>query len=373
MIASECSPFLEVSEVADVVSNLSKSLKKSGVDVDVVIPYYAEVDTYLNKHNIEYNTIANARLSFKNIIYSADIIHAIIPNTNVNIYFINEPNLISNGGIYFDSKFMESEDDLVDRFIFFSKAVLEVFVKKQLTNKSYDIIHCHNWQTGIIIQLNEVNARTNPEIKKPKTLFTIHNLAKQGFSKIEVLQKLYIDLEADKRVQWHAKDANILYTLQSIIGADFITTTSNTYANEIQTEQFGEGLHELLIARKEKITGILNGIDTEKYNPETEKFIYQNYNINNYRTEKYKNRTELLKELKLAENNKPIVAIVSKLTHKNGTDLIIESLENITSLGFSVIILGNGEQTFETKLSKIAIENENIYFSSNYSTQLGRK
>ena len=133
MIAAECSPFIKVNGVADIINKLPISLKKAGVDVDVVIPYYKDIEKYLDNNNIPYSTVANARIIFNEVVYSVDVIHTIIPNTNVSVYFINEPNMISNGGVYFDTEIMSNEQDVINRFAFFSKAVFEIFIKKLFT------------------------------------------------------------------------------------------------------------------------------------------------------------------------------------------------------------------------------------------------
>ena len=147
MIASECSPFIKINGISDAIKELAITIKSLGVDIDIVLPYYQEVNQYLEENiNLDNQTVANARIGYKDAIYSVDIIKSKIPGTKVNAYFINEPNLISNNNVSDDDK------KTMDRLTFFAKATFEVFIKKQLTKKNYDIIHANDWQTGTIIQ-----------------------------------------------------------------------------------------------------------------------------------------------------------------------------------------------------------------------------
>lgn len=375
MIAAECYPFVKVGGVADVVNSLPPSLAKNGVDIDVVIPYYSNVSQYFEKEGaVTKKTIATARVMYNAELYSVDIIASVIPDTNINIYFISEPNLVSNGGVYYDEESMSNEQDVIDRFAFFTKSVFEIFINKKITDKDYDVIHAHDWHTGMIVQLNEIHDRNNEDFRKPKTVFTIHNLGYQGFSKLEVLQKLEIDINSDKSIEWDAQDGNILFILQALVGADYITTVSDTYSKEIQTEQYGEGLHEILETRKDRLIGIINGISYDIFSPTKDKNIYLNYSEDNYQSGKLENKKQLIKELapKL-QLDRPMIGIVTRFAHQKGVDLVAEAANEITELGFSLIILGTGDKNLEEKVRKIGNNNDNVSANIMYSNEIAMK
>ena len=211
-----------------------------------------------------------------------------------------------------------------------------------------DIIHCHDWQTGLIPVYLKTEFAANPFFWGIKTIMTIHNLRFQGIWDIKTIKGLsglpdYL-FTPDKLE--YKKDANMLKG--GIVYSDFITTVSNTYAQEIQTPYYGEGLDGLLSARNQSLFGIVNGIDYTVYNPKTDPAIYENYDVKNYKKGKAANKAAIQRELGLEVNpDKYLIGLVSRLTDQKGLDLIQYGMERIVDDNTQLVVIGTGEQRYE--------------------------
>ena len=277
----------------------------------------------------------------------AEIFKTVIPQTDIPVYLIYNKNLISNGGIYFSPENMASPDVELDRFAVFSKIVASFF---SMPNRTFepDVIHCNDWHTGMVPQIIQNLSRFTTMPHKPKTIFTIHNLAYQGFSNLDVAQKLGLDVKLDQTLKWDAQDNNLDFILQGIVGSDYVTTVSPHYADEIQTPQFGEGMSEILKTRNARLVGILNGISYDIFNPKTDGNIIEKYSPTTVSEGKAANKAALQKEYGLEVNpNKPLLGIASRLVNQKGLDLVADALEKIIDLGYQVIVLGSGDPQLE--------------------------
>lgn len=350
LAASECSPLIKIGGIADVVGSLPKSLSLKGVDVKVVIPYYKDIldQPELSPEKLRLVHSDYVMFDNKNLKYS---IYA-LEFKGLSIYLVLNHDFISNGGVYYDKIFLSIPNLEATRFGIFSKIISQYFCSG--TSEFYpDIIHCNDWHTGGVVQFLEAIKRLNPNFIKPKTIFTIHNLAYQGFVPSDVARKIGLDKRSDKTLYWDLLDDNLDLLLQGIIGSDFVTTVSQTYAKEIKTKEYGEGLDDILNSRGDRVLGILNGIDYEIFNPESDNNLSIKYTQNGYVEGKKLNKLELISELSLLNDVKrPIISIVSRLANQKGFDLLVPILPNIIKNGATLVILGTGDPKIQDVLNK---------------------
>ena len=254
---------------------------------------------------------------------------------------------------YFNCEYPYSEGKWdTEKFAFFAKAVLSML---PTCNFRPDVIHCHDWQAALVpVYLNDA-FQNNPMYQNIKTVITIHNLKFQGIWDIKTMQGLTgfsRSLFTPDKLEYK-KDANMLKG--GLVYADYITTVSDTYANEIQTDYYGEGLNGLLSARHFDMQGIVNGIDYNVYNPETDEKIYCNYNAENFRKNKSVNKTKLQEELGLAvDKKKYMIGLISRLTDQKGLDLINYCIEGIVDENTQLVVIGTGESSYENMFRHFA-------------------
>ena len=258
----------------------------------------------------------------------------------VTYYFIDNQEFFTGFSPYTsDTKFE------IEKYTFFDKAVLSML---PLIDFKPDIIHCHDWQTGLLPVYLKNEFAANPFFWGIKTIITIHNLKFQGIWDKEWVQGvsgLTDNLFTPDKLEFK-KDANMLKG--GLVYADYITTVSDTYANEIQTEYYGEGLNGLLSARHFDMQGIVNGIDYNAYDPQTDGKIYCNYNASDFRKKKFNNKTKLQQELGLAvDKKKYMIGLISRLTDQKGLDLINNVIEGIVDDFTQLVVIGTGDPQYE--------------------------
>ncbi|MFH1388485.1 MAG: glycogen synthase [Patescibacteria group bacterium] len=337
--ASECAPVVKVGGLGDVVGSLPIALDQIDINCAVVIPAYKPLID--SQATLFTNRLLHTEVKFGEKAEPVNVFKTVIPKTKIPLYLIQNDTYLSNGGIYFDATAFVTSQGEIDRFAFFSKALAQVFLDEPGCDFKPDVIHCHDWHTGFVPKLV---ADIVP------TVFTIHNLANQGFSSVDVAQKLGLDINKSKILSWDALDSNLDFIMQGILNATFITTVSPTYAREILTPIFGEGLHEVLEAREGRLYGILNGIDCSVWNPEKDPYIKPNFNLKSL-DKKQECKVALQTALDLPSTpKKPILAVVSRLTTQKGIDMIISLMDEILGLGCQLVVLGTGDPSLENKL-----------------------
>jgi len=286
----------------------------------------------------------------------------------ITYYFIDNESYFTGFGIYSDNVIHE-----ITTFSYFSKAVLSAL---PLIGFRPDVIHCHDWQTGLIPVYLHERFQGNDFFRGIKSVMTIHNLKFQGKWDVKTVKSITglpdYYFTADKLEAY--KDANLLKG--GIVYADAITTVSDTYAEEIKTDFYGEGLNGLLTARAGSLRGIVNGIDYDDFNPEVDKQIEFCYNAVNFRKEKVKNKRALQKEMGLEQDDKKfMIGIVSRLTDQKGFDLIAHVMDELCQEDVQIVILGTGEERYENMFrhfdwkynNKVAA---NIYYSDELSHKI---
>ena len=377
--ASECSPLVKVGGVADVVGSLPIALKQLDIDIRVVIPFYKTLIDKINNSDqsiLEVKKSSDFELKWGEKTLKCDIFATKIPRTNITVYLVYNEDLISNGGVYFSPETMASPEVELERFALFSKVIANFF---GLPNKVFapDLIHCNDWHTGMVPQLLRNMRRYTKLPKTIKTVFSIHNLAYQGFSQTDVAQKLGLNINTDKLLKWDLEDNNIDFVLQGIVGADYISTVSEKYAEEIQTPEYGEGLNEIIKSRVGRLMGVLNGISYEVFNPATDELLNTKYAVANIKDGKAANKADLQKAFRLAVNpNKPLIGIISRLAHQKGLDIVYDSVREIIDMGYQLVILGTGDPMLQSGFAELNNDPElrkNYVAYITFSEEIARK
>ncbi|MBO6015398.1 MAG: glycogen synthase GlgA [Lachnospiraceae bacterium] len=362
-VASEGVPFIKTGGLADVVGSLPKCLDKRYFDVRVMLPNYTCIRQEL-KEQMKYRT--HFYLDFYWQSQYVGVLEAEVDG--VTYYFIDNESMFSGFRIYSDNVL-----DEIIKFSFFCKAALSAL---PLLGFRPDIIHCHDWQTGLIPVYLKERFHDGEFFRDMKSVMTIHNLKFQGRWDVKTVREItglpeYF-FTPDKLEAY--KDANLLKG--GIVYADAITTVSDTYAQEIKTDFYGEGLNGLLAARSNALRGIVNGIDYQEFNPETDAYINTNYNAVNFRKEKIKNKRALQAELGLEQNDKAfMIGLVSRLTDQKGLDLIAYIMDELCQEEIQFVVLGTGEERYENMFrhfdwkynSKVSA---NIYYSEALSHKI---
>ena len=332
--ASEAVPFMKTGGLADVTGSLPKYFDKRYFDIRVILPKYACMKQEW-KDKMNYITHFYMDLGYKNCYVG--IMH--MEYEGIQFYFIDNEYYFSGPKPY------DSAPWDLEKFAFFSKAVLSVL---PVIGFRPDIIHCHDWQTGLVPVYLHDSFQENEFFRGIKTVMTIHNLKFQGVWDIRhfVYNTNLPDYMFTPDKLEFKSDANMLKG--GLVYADYITTVSETYAEEIKTPYYGEQLDGLLCARSRSLRGILNGIDYEVYNPQTDKKIDVHYSVKDAVEKKKQAKLALQKELGLPEDeNKFMIAIISRLTDQKGLDLVDWIADRITDEFTQFVIIGTGEARYE--------------------------
>jgi starch synthase len=337
MLSAEIAPFAKAGGLGDVVGSLPKGLVKLNCDVRLLMPLYGSIDR--EKFKLK-KIISNIEICSGGHKRKINIFKSFLPNTKIEVYFIDAP-------FYFKTKKIYMPGDNAERFLFFSLACLHA-----MPNIGFapDIIHCHDFHTALIPDL--LKTLQISYFKDTKTVFTIHNLNYQGKTDIEVLSTGGLTKDSLKSLSQDARDGDINFMVQGIINADAVTTVSPTYAKEIKTSAYGAGIEKVIGANRHKISGILNGIDTDVFNPARDKDIKQKYSASSLKKKIVnKNYLQNLSKLKTGKN-KAVVGFISRLVWQKGLELITEEL--IRDLDAQFVFLGSGHAQYETQLKNLA-------------------
>ena len=370
-VASESTPFIKTGGLADVVGSLPKELDPKKFDVRVVIPNYSCIKEQFRK---DFHYLTNFYMDMGKHPLNEYVGIFEYQYQGITFYFIDNEK-------YFKADTPYSNDTRFDieKFIYFSKAVLAIL---PVVKFRPDIIHCHDWQAGLVPVYLHTLFQENPFFQGIKTIMTINNLRFQGVWDIEhfryhtgLPEYVYTPdkIEFTPQNYWYKKNANMLKG--GMVYADMITTVSDTYAKEIQTAYYGEGLDGLIRDRNNSLCGIVNGIDYNSFNPSTDKDIFVTYNVKNVTKKKVENKLKLQAQLGLpVDENKMMFAIISRLTDQKGLDLINYVMDGIIDENVQLVVIGTGQPEYEQMFRHYAWCNHdrgsaNIY----YSDQLAHK
>jgi starch synthase len=338
LTSAEVTPFAKTGGLADVAGSLPKALKRLGHDVRIAMPKYKQITEgkYLldypveMDHHLETGIIKETRLKGS--------------DAEIPVFLIESYKYFYREGIY-------GYADEAERFNFFSKAVLNML--PQLDYQP-DIIHCNDWQSGLIPLSLKTKYAEDPFYNKIATLFTIHNLQYQGVFPKNTLRLVGLGEEffSAELLEFYGQ---VNFMKAGILYADLINTVSKKYALEIQTPEFGERLDGLLRKRAQDLYGIVNGIDYEELNPKTDKYIYSNYSADSIALKK-ENKKMLQQEMGLPVNDTPLIGIITRLVDQKGLDLITDIFDMVMNLGVQFVLLGSGEDHYQKLFAQLKMK-----------------
>lgn len=344
LIASpEIFPFVKTGGLADVTGALPKALRDLGVDVRVVLPKHKGIEEL--GFPMRYR---NHRISCQ---VSQSFVDAEIVESEydgITAYLVEKDEYY-----YRDYLYSTPDGDYLDnaeRFIFFAKSILETI---KVTGFVPDVLHCNDWETSLAPVFLETLYKTDPELAKVATLLTIHNLGYQGIFWHYDMHLLNIGWEyfTPESLEFFG---HINFLKGGIVFSDILNTVSKQYSREIQTPEFGCGLDGILTTRREDLYGIVNGIDYNDWNPETDKFLPVNYGVGDP-AKKAVCKKALQQAFDLpADPGVPLAATISRLADQKGFDLISDAMEEMAALGMQYVILGTGERKYHDLLTQLA-------------------
>lgn len=356
--ASECYPYVKTGGLGDVIGSLPKAIADEGAEVKIFLPLYGGIKA--DQHKIgkleEFKDIS-VYVNEQSTLFS--VCKAMLPGSEVEVYFIDCPKYFHRDMPY------TNDPDEDERFILFQIAVIETL---QRLKWSPDIIHCNDWQTSLIPVYLKTNYKWDSLFDKTATLLSIHNIGYQGrFSKSAVAAAGLSYSEFYPGGPYEL-DGTFCFLKAGILFSDVITTVSPTYAEEIQTKEFGAGMEGVLNTRKNDLYGVLNGIDTKIWNPKTDNYIPYNYTKKKI-ANKTKCKIDLLAEAGITyDENIPVIGIVSRFAGQKGFELMFPIVDELMSLNFQLLVLGSGEdktEKFFEQLAKVYPDKVNAYIGYN--------
>lgn len=358
---SEVYPLIKTGGLADVAASLPRALLKLGQDVRILIPGYSSVLEKAKSLGIK--EVAKIEIDG----YSIVLKQTRLPGTKVVVWLVDSSEFFQREGNPYCGPDGNDWADNHLRFHVFAKVAELIALNRVNLDWQPTIVHCNDWQTGLIPALLSLH----PD--HPATVFTIHNLAYRGLFSYQVFADLNLPAGF-----WHHERLEFYGQISFIKGglafADYITTVSPSYAQEIQRPEFGCGLDGLMRYRADSLAGILNGIDTDEWNPGTDPHLDCNYNRRTL-VNKVKNKLALQEEFGLAvDANIPLMGFVGRLVDQKGIDLILEQMDQLLNLKCQLIILGSGFANYETALKNIAeLYPEKVAVTLGYNESLAHR
>jgi starch synthase len=336
-VSSEIFPYAKTGGLADVAGSLPKALEKLGCEIKLFMPKYNIIDDSI--FGLHYNwQVGEIPIRVNGKIRAIHLHQAKLPQSNIEVNFIDNTNYYSRGKIY------TNDPDEDERFILFCKGVIESL---QRLGWVPDVIHCNDWQTGLLPLFVKDNYNWDKLFDNTAFLFTIHNIGYQGRFSKDTLFKAEIreDLFYPDGPVEVENSVNFMKT--GIVFSDIINTVSPTYAKEIMTPGNGEGLHNILLDRKDDVYGILNGVDYSDWSPDDDSLIPFRY-TSSYLTGKLKNKKFLIDHLRLPFDEKiPLAGIISRMVSQKGFDIFSDAIDFLMKLDIQLVVLGSGEDRFE--------------------------
>jgi starch synthase len=337
-VTSELSPLASTGGLGDVAGSLPQALRQLGHDVRVIMPLYKTIkESYASElHFLRWSIIRLGWRTMYSGLFSMEV-------QGVPVYLIDNDFYFGHESLYIDYSFD------IERFSFFQRAVLEAMGQPMAFEP--DILHLNDWQTGMIPVLLESHYQSCGFHRQVRSLMTLHNLKHQGIHGRERVQDL-LDLPDDTMTESKVLmkgEPNFLKA--GIVFSSRVTTVSPTYSREIMTDYFGEGLDDLLASQSWKLSGILNGIDTELYNPESDPEIASSFSAKSWVRGKGACKKALQDELNLPREAKvPLLAMVTRLDSQKGLDLLLHILDELLEEDLQFVVLGTGDPSYEKKL-----------------------
>jgi starch synthase len=327
--ASEVAPIVKMGGLGDVIGALPKALSALKIDCDVIAPFYTTVDFHkypLYKH-------LDLPVTFGGKTYTSQVFRGKLPKSDVDIFLIKQDE-------FFDIKKGYIVNEVVP-YSFFCRAVVS-FVKEGFN--TYDIIHAHDWHTGMLPHLLTDELGNS----KPPVVFTIHNISYQGNAEMTILKDMDVEPANHPTVLYDIQDGFLNFMQEALMNADYISTVSPSYASEILYNDISGDLSSILYDRRSRLTGILNGIDYD--------VMHRDFDATNWQSVKQGHKSSLLAKLGLVDDNRPLFSYISRLDpNQKGIDIMYDCIEPVVKEYGTFVLLGTGDPTWESKLRDLAV------------------
>ncbi len=343
-LSSEVDPFAKTGGLADVSGALPKAIKNLDHEIRIMMPRYGSINERKAKLH-EMMRLKEIPVPVGSKTFHASVRSSFLPTTHakVQVYFLDNSTLFGRSGLYIHPETKKDYADNDERFIFFSRGVLEVLKK---LGWQPDVIHCNEWQTGLVPAYIKTTYRDDPFYRDTRTVFTVHNMAYQGVFPKTTFPKTLLpaELMAETGVEAYG---NVNLLKAGLVFADAITTVSERYAQEISSSaEFGCGLESVVSKRRHDLSGILNGIDYGVWDPAVDEYIPHRYDARTVDL-KTENKKALLSKVGLPFHEQtPLIGIISRLADQKGFDLIDEVLDEMMAMDLQLVVLGTGEKKY---------------------------
>jgi starch synthase len=369
LAAAELTPIAKAGGLADVAAVLPIEWKKKGHNPIIIMPKYSSID--VNKYKFEPTDMV-LFVPISTWVEFARLWKGTLPETDIPVYLIENNDYFYRDGIYgYPNEYLDNDR----RFIFFSRAIFEA---AKAIDFHPDIIHAHDFHTAFTMPFLKTHYREDPRFNRTAGVYTIHNLAYQGwFNPERAMEFAGYGFDAFFKGSWFEKNDSVNAMKAGIMFADKITTVSPTYSKEIRWDYYGEGMQEILTQKGGDLIGILNGVHYDEWNPATDEFIYQKYDASNLHL-KAINKLQFLKEKGINGDESvemPLIGMVSRLAEQKGIDLLMNKLEyHLFNSEFRFAILGSGEQRYVEYFNYLAWKYPNrISVFIGYDNELAHK
>jgi starch synthase len=341
--SSEAHPLIKTGGLADVAGSLPRAIRNLRHDIRVIIPAYQQILKQAD------NLTLVAHLQPEGVATPVRLLSGRLPGSTVKLYLVDSPVHFDRPGNPYTASGGAPWPDNAARFMTFCRAIQAVAENTAGLDWQPQIVHCNDWQTGLVPPLLAMQAL------RPATVFTIHNLAYQGLFDWDTFEKLNLpaDFWSTEAMEFHKQFS---FIKGGLVFADWLTTVSPTYASEIQTAEYGYGLEGLISHRRHNLTGIVNGVDYSVWNPGRDTQIPVQYNQRSL-FHKLENKRALQEHFGLpVDNSRPLFAVVSRLVEQKGIDLVLEIVPELVARDAQLVILGSGDPLIESEIGKACAE-----------------
>jgi starch synthase len=361
-VSGEVSPFVRISPLADFMASFPQAIEEEGFEARIMMPKYGTInDRKFRLHDVL--RLSDIEVDLKE---KVDLLHVkvtALPSSKIQTYFLYNEKYFKRNGLFTDIHNGIDLKGSAEKVVFFNVGVLETLLR---LGWKPDIIHCHDWHASLIPLLLKTVYASHEFFKDIKTVFTVHNIYRQGILPLKAFQKLLPE-EVCSALHSSGDEVNMLYT--GVEHADLLTTTSKVYAEEIVHDGMQTyGLGKLLEEQQSKFYGIVNGIDSRQWNPSADKLIKKRYSVE-HMDGKLDNKKALLEEAGLPyTEGMPVVGVIINFDEFQGAELLQQSLEQLAALDIQLVISGSGDKKYEKVFQDFALEHpEKVALHTEYS------
>lgn len=364
----EVAPFIKYGGLGDVAGSLPKALKKANINITICSIYTQTLHT----KNYNLPVVKKLKVKFGEKTYNVKIRKGKLPQSNVDVLFFENRELLSQGTVYKGkvqdpTSKAQTKQSILLRYLFFGQCIYNYIEK---INNKINIIHANDWHSAVVINL--LKDSPNKRLQNIKTVYTVHNLSFLGYLNGD---KFFNLIDWDIQKAYHKKSNKYRVSQAIFKNTDLITTVSPTYAKEILTKKFNPKIPEVLRQYKNKLFGVLNGIDYNVFNPSKDKFLKHNYTVKNWQQQKAKNKQLVQKLYKLEVNpDIPIIGMAARITNQKGYEILIPALKKFKKNNIQFVNIGNGMKELENELLRLNKKYpKNIGIINKFSVEIAQK